>query len=109
MSTHTERAAQPAERTEAAEATPSFGRTLRRYRTSLAIVIAVAAGLIIWLVARDNRGSSKSSPVANTPAQLTQLAASLGHPIFWLGGRSGDTYEMVRTHNGSIYIRYLPT
>jgi hypothetical protein len=74
----------------------------------VAIVIAIAAGFIIWLVAHDTGGNSKSSPVAYSPAQLTQLAASTGHPIFWLGRGSGNTYEMVKANNGSIYIRYLP-
>jgi hypothetical protein len=97
------------ERAEPGKASKTSTSRLRRYRTSAVIVIALAAGLIIWLVARHNGGSSKSAPVAETPAQLSQLAASAGHPIFWLGRRSGTTYEMVKSSNGSIYIRYLPT
>jgi hypothetical protein len=109
MSTHSERqTAQPKERTESAQTSPSIAATLRRYRTSVAIVIALAAALIIWLIARDNGGNSRSAPVAESPAHLTDLAKSVGHPIFWLGHRSGTTYELVKTKNGTMYVRYLP-
>lgn len=101
--------AQPGERAESREPAKNTTSKLRRYRTSALIVIAVAAGLIIWLIARGNGGNSKSAPVAETPAQLSQLAASVGHPVFWLGRKPGMTYEMVKSNNGFIYIRYLPT
>jgi hypothetical protein len=44
-----------------------------------------------------------------TEDQLRTLAASVGHPVFWLGPRDGYTYELTRTSNGSIYVRYLPS
>lgn len=82
--------------------------TLRRYRTSVAILIALVAGLIIWLVARDNGGASKSAAAAVSAQQLATLAASVHHPVFWLGTKANTTYELVRSSNGAIYIRYLP-
>jgi hypothetical protein len=40
--------------------------------------------------------------------QLKALEATLGHPLYWAGRQAGDTYELTRTQDGSVYIRYLP-
>jgi hypothetical protein len=40
--------------------------------------------------------------------QLKALAVTLGHAIYWVGAQPSDTYEVTRTRDGSIYIRYLP-
>jgi hypothetical protein len=40
--------------------------------------------------------------------QLKALAATLGHPIFWAGAQTAVTYELTRTRDGSVYVRYLP-
>ena len=48
-------------------------------------------------------------PRATTPAQLRSLAARLGHPIYWAGTEPGITYELTRTKDGRVYIRYLPS
>ena len=77
------------------------------------IAIAVAAGLVAWLLLRDN-GSSSSKPAqvagatATTQAKLADLAAAVQHPIFWLGPKRGFTYELTQTGSGKIYVRYLP-
>ena len=46
------------------------------------------------------------NPKALTPAQLESLAASTG-PIYWAGPRSGKVYEVTRTGEGRVYVRYL--
>jgi hypothetical protein len=86
-------------------------RRVRRFRVGALIVIAVAAGVVLWLVVRDKGGSSTSSSNATavSVAQIQALAASVGHPVFWVGPKAGSTYELTRTSNGSIFIRYLPT
>jgi hypothetical protein len=48
------------------------------------------------------------TPAAVSTARLTQLAASLGQPIYWLGTIRGLKLELTRTAGGSTYIRYLP-
>jgi hypothetical protein len=82
------------------------------------IAIAVAAGLVAWLVLRHNGGGSSatttqttasSGAVAVTPAKLLQLAVSLQHPIFWLGREKRHTYELTQAQGGKIYVRYLPS
>jgi hypothetical protein len=53
-------------------------------------------------------GSLAPKPKAATPADLKSLAGSLGHPIFWAGPKKGYTYELTRSPNGNLSIRYLP-
>ena len=85
---------------------------IRRFRVGAVVVIALAVGLILWLVLRDTGGSSTSSASSSATAvsveQLQALATSVGHPIFWVGPKAGYTYELTRTSNGSIFLRYLP-
>jgi hypothetical protein len=78
------------------------------------IAVALAAGVVSWLVLRhDDNASSRpaqpSGPTAASVAQLESLAVSVGHPVFWLGPKSGFTYELTKTPSGKIYIRYLPS
>jgi hypothetical protein len=82
----------------------------RRFRLGAVVVLAVAIGLVLWLALRDNGTStSATSNVTSVSAgQLRDLAASVRHPVFWLGAKQGFTYELTRTSNGSIYVRYLP-
>jgi len=50
----------------------------------------------------------KPASAAASVAQLTTLATRLGHPIYWAGARAKGTYELTRTNNGRVFIRYLP-
>jgi len=75
------------------------------------IALAVVGGIILWLALRNTNNSSTTSvakATAVTVNQIRTLAASVGHPVFWVGPEKGYTYELTRTSNGSIYIRYLP-
>lgn len=82
------------------------------FRIAGLLVLVAVAGVVIFLALRGNGGSSGSHPSANvsavTEAQLATLAASVGHPIFWVGPRAGATYELTQSSNGNIAIRYLP-
>ena len=80
------------------------------------LVIGIAAAVVGFLVLHDRGGSSTPSSsgtelaaVLVSPAQLDALAASLKHPIFWLGPSRGSTYELSRGANSSVFVRYLPT
>ena len=75
-----------------------------RFRVGAVIVLAVIGGLILWLALRNGGASAKGVSVA----EIRTLAASVGHPIFWVGPQKGYTYELKRNSDGSIYIRYLP-
>ena len=95
---------------------------LSSVRIGAVVAIAVAAAFVIWLVVRGNDNSSSSSttttsttagpkpigPVAATPAALRALSKSSNNPIYWVGPRPGQTYELTRTSGDKVYIRYLP-
>ena len=47
-------------------------------------------------------------PTAATPAALRSVSAKDKRPIYWVGPRLGQTYELTRTAGGRVYVRYLP-
>lgn len=90
---------------------------------AVAIGVAIAVGLLVWLVVRggDSTTSARTTtttattrsvtplgPVAATPATLATFAKALKRPIYWAGPLPGDTYEFTETSAGNIYVRYLP-
>jgi hypothetical protein len=98
--------------------TPSLPHTMRDARQLrllyflLALVTAAALTLaVIWIVSRGG-GSNVSLPAGPAPAsvsegQLEKLASQTDHPVYWAGAKSG-AYELTRTTDGRIYVRYLP-
>jgi hypothetical protein len=66
----------------------------------------VASGAIVPVgVAAAGRAAARAA----TKAQLEAAATEVGHPIYWAGARSGTTYELTRTTDARVYIRYLPS
>ena len=57
----------------------------------------------------NTSGATSAKPVAASVAALKALPNQLGHPVYWIGPRSGFTYELTRTTNGNVYVRYLPS
>jgi hypothetical protein len=80
-------------------------------RLGAVVALAVVAGLATWLLARGNsnpkhvrvRGAS-----AVSAHDLAALPSAVRHPVYWAGPKRGFTYELTRTNDGRIYIRYLP-
>jgi hypothetical protein len=92
---------------------PSWARR-QEVRVGVVIAVALAIGLVVWLIAIRGGGSSskvKSSasipPTAASPDRLRSLAKDLGHPIYWIGPAANTTYELTKTDSGRIYVRYL--
>jgi hypothetical protein len=88
-------------------------RTSRRarWRLLLAVTLAAAVALVVWLVVRSgNDGSSTPRPTGTAISRsgLEKFAASTNHPVYWAGKRSDVAYELTRTPDGRIYVRYLP-
>jgi hypothetical protein len=84
-----------------------------RIRRAVIVALAIAAGLVAWLVLRNDDGSSGSQAQASTAraasaTEIQNLAASVHHPVFWLGPEDRVTYELTETPSGKIYVRYLP-
>src|SRR5205814_7461001 len=80
----------------------------------LAVVgVAVAVGLVVWLIVHFTGGKS-TKPAARAPATavslsgLRTLAGAVASPIYWIGPQAGHTYELTKTADNRIYIRYLP-
>jgi hypothetical protein len=101
----------------------------RPIRIGAVVALALAVGFVVWLLVRGNDSSSSApattptpppakqatgtKPVrtlltAATPAKLRALSRSTGQPIYWAGSRPNATYELTRSTNGQIFVRYLP-
>jgi len=87
---------------------------LRRVRVGAVIAVALLIGLVVWLLLRDGNSHSSTSPIPKgskaVPISLQGLGtiASLGIRIYWVGERRGSTYELTKTADNRIFIRYLP-
>ncbi len=109
---------QPASHIESAPAPRKRGGVLGRTRVRLGavIVLAIAAGVIAWVLV--GRGSSSPGtagpvaqpiqPVALSASGLRTLARGVAQPIYWAGPKQGYMYELTRTTAGRVYVRYLP-
>jgi hypothetical protein len=79
------------------------------------IAIAALAAFVVWVLAIRDDGDKSSTatveagagPVASSEEQLSALADSLGHPLYWAGPEDGAELEVRRTTDGQVYVRYL--
>jgi hypothetical protein len=93
-------------------ATPSRTLSLPYLQLRLGALLAVgfATFLVGWLLLGQDHGSSapKSGASASSETELRDFARTATNPIYWAGPRAGDTYELTRTADGRVYVRYLP-
>ncbi len=80
----------------------------------LGVAVVVAASVVVWLLLRSDGQTAAAraaggGPTLVSPAQLTRLAESVGHTVYWAGSRDGFSYELTTTSDGRIFVRYLPT
>lgn len=81
-------------------------------RLGALLAIGLAAFIVGWLVM--SRGGDDAVPAqgggaaATSEEELRAFAASASHPVYWAGPKSGFTYELTRTSDGRVYVRYLP-
>jgi len=83
----------------------------QRFRAGAVIVLAVVIGLILWLALRDTSNSTSTTNTSATSAsqaEITSLANTLNHPVYWVGPRTSITYELTHQPNGTVIVRYLP-
>jgi hypothetical protein len=89
----------------------------RRPDVRIGAVIAVAAlvAFVVWLLVRgggsDSSGQPSAEPIAPkaaSPAEIRDLSVENGRPIYWLGPENDKVYELQRTSQDRIYVRYLP-
>ena len=97
-------------------ATPNAAPRPRRAYVQLGVLgiaVAIAAGVVVWLLVRGGADTApvpapNSGPALVSQAQLERLAKSLDHPLYWAGPKSGYSYELTSLTGGRTYIRYLP-
>jgi hypothetical protein len=74
------------------------------------ILLAAAIGVVLWLLLRsdETKPANQATATAASIERLNRFASSVGHPIYWVGSQPRFTYELSRTKDGRVYIRYLP-
>ena len=84
---------------------------------ALVVLAAVVVGVIIWAVTSGDGTSSPATkgpvvspikPVGLSASGLRTIAGAVTQPIYWAGPKAGYRYELRRTDNGNVYVRYLP-
>lgn len=87
---------------------PTLGAPHLRLGALLAVGVAVF--LAGWLIfgGRDGGSTEASGASSKSESELRSLAASSSTPVYWAGPREGHTYELTRTTDGRVYVRYLP-
>jgi hypothetical protein len=102
---------------------PSQPKRDRSVRVGAVVAVALAVAFVVWLLVRGSGSGSPKSGGTTTPTTtssstpilqsasvqtLRAVSALVGHPVYWAGPRSRITYELTRTSDDRIYIRYLP-
>ncbi len=80
-------------------------------RLGALIAVGLVAFLVSWVAmnrADDTPSVPGSGASAASESELKALADSVAHPVYWAGPKEGYTYELTRTTNGLVYVRYLP-
>jgi hypothetical protein len=81
-------------------------------RIGAVVAIGLAAFLAGWLVMNRGGDEATRTPAGTASAasesELRSVADSTSHPVYWAGAKDGHTYELTRTTDGRIYVRYLP-
>jgi hypothetical protein len=74
--------------------------------------LALAVGLLTWLLVTRGDDDSSTTPTATGTAltgdELKDFAGSLNQPVYWAGPNRADRYEVTQTPDGRVYVRYLP-
>ena len=87
----------------------------RQYRQQFSLLVlgaavVVAALMVAWLSFQGSSSAKPSSharPALVSQAQLQRFAASLDHPVYWVGPKPGYSYELTSSR-GRVWVRYLP-
>jgi hypothetical protein len=87
-------------------------------RVGAIVAVAIAVAFVVWLLVRGGDSNTPATgststgqatgPAAATTDELRALSDDLGHPIYWIGEVPNRTYELTRTSDNRVFIRYLP-
>jgi hypothetical protein len=84
---------------------------LPHLRLGALVAIGLAAFFVGWLVmnrGEDAPSAPASGASATSESELRSFAESASSPVYWAGPKEGFTYELTRTTDGRVYVRYLP-
>jgi hypothetical protein len=83
---------------------------IAQIRLAALLAAGLATFVVGWLLIGGDRGSTqpRSTVSAASEAELRAFAASAPNPVYWAGPRAGQTYELFKTSDGRVYVRYLP-
>lgn len=83
---------------------------MKRWPTILLAVLSVAliAAVAVWITRDDSSSPAPGEPEAVSTSELSDFAAEQDTPVYWLGERGDDSYELTDSASGRVYIRYLP-
>jgi len=79
-------------------------------RLAAAAVLVAVVGLVAWLLlgGDGDEPASAGAPQAAGVEQLRDLAASVGHDVYWAGpAGAGTELELTHEADGRIFVRYL--
>jgi hypothetical protein len=79
-------------------------------RLGALIALGLGAFFVGWLVMNrgDDTAPAASGATAKSESELRSFAESVSHPVYWAGPKDDHTYEVTRTTDGRVYVRYLP-
>lgn len=102
--------------------TRSLPTSRPRIGLGTALVLALAAGLVAWVLIDRNEQPASSTPTAAPATEpplsangprivtadgLSALSGLRGQPVYWAGTRPGAVYEVTESTDGQVYVRYL--
>jgi hypothetical protein len=76
---------------------------------SAARALTLVKGGQIRPIGPSGAGAVPVGPSLVSTRQLRRFAPANGAPVFWAGPRAGSSYELTRTTDGRVYLRYLPS
>jgi hypothetical protein len=79
-------------------------------RLGALLAVGLATFLVGWLfLGGDDKPPQPATGASSaSEAELREFAASASHPVYWAGPRAGQTYELTKTSDKRVYVRYLP-
>jgi hypothetical protein len=104
------------------ELSQSLPRSRPRLGLGTLVVVALAAGVVAWVLMERNQRvptAASAAPVVEQPHStgprlatvdgLSAVSALRGAEVYWAGARPGTAYEVTETSAGHVFVRYLPT
>lgn len=75
------------------------------------ISVALVLTTVVLAVVGGRGGGEEATsgqPRLVNRGELEAVEGELGHPVYWVGRRSGHELELREESEGSVYLRYLP-